>query len=117
MSNTEYNSQKSTNSNLLDSEQKAQCIICAEQFAGGDDGARRVCRNSHGWCRRCAVASVEAAARNITDAACMPPRCCGDVLLPTGEEDSAAAATATEEEEEEERYPVLRLLDPEARAV
>jgi hypothetical protein len=51
-------------------------------------------------------ASVTAAANNISDASCMPPRCCGDAVLPT----EAELWNADE-------HPVLRLLDDGGRAM
>ncbi|KAK4035073.1 hypothetical protein C8A01DRAFT_48684 [Parachaetomium inaequale] len=61
------------------SDEKLQCAVCLDGF---EEGAHPVCRNRHAWCRACVLASVETAARSITDASCMPPRCCGDLVLP-----------------------------------
>ena len=78
-----------------------QCIICFEPF---DQGAHPVCHNRHAWCQSCIQSSVEVAVKNISDPSCMPPRCCGDAVLPTDNVWSP------------EEHPVLRLLDPDARA-
>ncbi|KAK4111858.1 hypothetical protein N656DRAFT_779991 [Canariomyces notabilis] len=61
-------------------EQTLECAICGERF---NHGVTAVCRNGHHWCRRCLGDAAQAATRNITDASCMPPRCCGDAVLPT----------------------------------
>ncbi|KAH6854219.1 hypothetical protein B0I37DRAFT_441256 [Chaetomium sp. MPI-CAGE-AT-0009] len=82
-------------------DRRLQCTICFDDF---DEGVRSVCRNRHAWCRDCIVAAAETAIRNVTDTSCMPPRCCGDPVLPVqGSLDP-------------ERHPALRLLDPVARA-
>lgn len=78
-----------------------QCVICFEPF---DQGVHPVCHNRHAWCQSCIQSSVEVAVKNISDPSCMPPRCCGDAVLP--------ADNVWNPEE----HPVLRLLDPDARA-
>ncbi len=45
------------------------------------EGARAVCHNRHDWCQECLESAVQTAIRNISDDACMPPRCCGDPVL------------------------------------
>jgi len=81
-----------------------ECAICLDEFDEG--GVDPVCHNRHAWCRGCVQASVTAAANNISDASCMPPRCCGDAVLPT----EAELWNADE-------HPVLRLLDDGGRAM
>ena len=78
-----------------------QCAICFEPF---DRGIRPVCHNRHAWCQSCIASSVEVAVKNISDPSCMPPRCCGDAVLPTDTLWNPA------------EHPVLRLLDPDTRA-
>jgi hypothetical protein len=59
----------------------------------------------HAWCRDCLRGSVETAVRNVSDAACMPPRCCGQDVLPVD-------GTSSPRD-----HPALRLLDPAALAL
>ncbi|AEO66082.1 uncharacterized protein THITE_2128193 [Thermothielavioides terrestris NRRL 8126] len=63
---------------------RATCIICFDDF---DEGVRDVCHNGHSWCSSCLLASVQTAIQNISDSSCMPPRCCGDGVLPTDDDD------------------------------
>ena len=78
------------------------CAICLDNF---DEGVGPICHNRHAWCRDCVRASVTAAVNNISDGACMPPRCCGDAVLPTDSDLWRA-----------DEHPVLRLLDEAGRA-
>ena len=78
-----------------------RCAICFEPF---ERGVHPVCHNRHAWCQSCIQSSVEAAVKNISDPSCMPPRCCGDAVLPTDNVWSP------------EERPVLRLLGSDTRA-
>ncbi|KAK3300897.1 uncharacterized protein B0H64DRAFT_438024 [Chaetomium fimeti] len=91
------------------SDRRPQCTICGDDF---DEGVQPVCHNDHAWCRGCIAESIETAIRNVTDAACMPPRCCGDPVLPV----EGLPVEGDDVDPDQQQHPALRLLGPAARA-
>ncbi|KAK4152444.1 hypothetical protein C8A00DRAFT_44498 [Chaetomidium leptoderma] len=59
-----------------------QCAACFDDVVIGGGGVHPICHNLHTWCLACIKTSIATAVRNISDASCMPPRCCGDTILP-----------------------------------
>ena len=70
------------------------------------------------WCRDCITAAAETAVRNLTDPSCMPPRCCGDAVLPIGDENVITTTTTNNHDSHPHQgpHPAVHLLPPAARA-
>ncbi|KAL2270161.1 hypothetical protein VTJ83DRAFT_2345 [Remersonia thermophila] len=60
---------------------KAVCDLCADDF-DPDKGLLGACREGHDWCVECFTNAVQTAIQHFSDASCMPPRCCGEPILP-----------------------------------
>ncbi|KAH6650216.1 hypothetical protein F5144DRAFT_543302 [Chaetomium tenue] len=107
------------------SDRRFQCTICFEEFVEGIEGVEAACYNNHPWCRDCITRAAETAIRNVTDPSCMPPRCCGDPVLPTDIDDDNDINTTNnptnttnpnDHHAAQQQHAALRLLGPAARA-